>query len=85
MEVTERAVAGDPHAEAAHALVIEAASQAAMWLITITDPERLILTGAAGLYPERWRNKLRTRIMELVDPNFFHGVHIDFTELGRSA
>ncbi|WP_170110894.1 ROK family protein [Antricoccus suffuscus] len=84
-EVTERAAAGDRDAEEALELSFESFARASMWLITITNPERLILTGSAGGFLERWRTRIRTRIMELVDPALFDGIRIDFTDLGRQA
>lgn len=84
-EVTDRAAAGDPDAEEAVALNLEGIAYAAMWLITIANPERLILTGSAGGFLERWRTRLRTRVLEFVDPDALEGTRIDFTELGRQA
>lgn len=84
-EVPDRAAAGDPDAEEAWAFNLEGIAYASMWLITIANPDRLILTGSAGGFLERWRTRLRTRIMELVDPSVLEHTTIDFTELGRQA
>ena len=84
-EVPDRAAAGDPDAEEAVALNLEGIAYASMWLITIANPERLILTGSAGGFLERWRTRLRARVLELVDPSALEATRIDFTELGRQA
>lgn len=84
-DVTDRAAAGDPDAEEAVALNLEGIAYASMWLITIANPERLVLTGSAGGFLERWRTRLRARVLELVDPELLDGTRIDFSELGRQA
>lgn len=84
-EVPDRAAAGDPDAEEAMALNLEGIAYASMWLITIANPERLILTGSAGGFLERWRTRLRIRLLELVDPSVLKHTRIAFTELGRQA
>jgi predicted NBD/HSP70 family sugar kinase len=84
-EVTDLAATGDPDAEEAVALNLEGIAYASMWLITIANPERLILTGSAGGFLERWRARLRARVLELVDPSALEATRIDFSELGRQA
>ncbi len=84
-DVSDLGAIGDPDAEEAMALNLEGIAYASMWLITIANPERLILTGSAGGFLERWRTRLRTRVLELVDPAVFKGTRISFTELGRQA
>jgi predicted NBD/HSP70 family sugar kinase len=84
-EVWDRAREGDADAEATMAVHLDAVAHAAMWLITIANPERFVVTGAGGALLERWRARLHSTIVELTDPRLLRDCTIRFTDLGQEA
>lgn len=84
-EVYDLARGGDPEARSVLELPVEVLAFAAAWLITLGNPERLVLTGAMSDYDERMRARLYGRIVELTDPRVLRESSIHFSALGRQA
>lgn len=84
-EVYALARDGDPIAHEVLQLGRHVIAFAASWLITIANPERLVLTGAMGEYDEEMRAGLHARIVELTDPRMLRDCRIQFSALGRQA
>ncbi|MGH1506296.1 MAG: ROK family protein [Acidimicrobiales bacterium] len=84
-EVFALAREGDAHARQVLELPIDALGYAASWLVTMTNPERLVLTGAMSEYDEALRGRLHGRIVDLTDPRILRTCRIDFSSLGRQA
>ena len=76
---------GDPIAREVLEMSIDVIGYAASWLVTITNPERLVLTGAMGDYDDDHKSKLLARIVELTDPRMLHECSIHFSSLARQA
>lgn len=84
-DVYARARAGDATAREVLERPIDVIGYAASWLITIANPERLVLTGAMSEYDEPLRARLHARIIELTDPRMLRDCRIHFSALGRQA
>lgn len=84
-DVIVSARAGDPNAETVMLEYIDTLAYACMWLITIGNPELLVITGTAGDYAERWKARIHSTIVELTDPHLLECCSIQFTDLGRQA
>jgi predicted NBD/HSP70 family sugar kinase len=84
-DVYDLARAGEPEARAVLELPVEVLAFAAAWLITIGNPERLVLTGAMSEYDEHMRPRLHARIVELTDDRLLRATSIHFSALGRQA
>lgn len=84
-DVITRARTGDAVAESLIFEYLDAIAYASMWLLTVTNPDRFVLTGVAGDWTERWRARLHSSIVELTDPRLLERCSVRFTELGRQA
>lgn len=84
-DVYARARAGDPHARSVLDLMIEGIAFASMWLITICNPERFVVTGAIGEFDERAKSQLLGAIVGQIDERMLRDCSIQFSTLGRQA
>jgi glucokinase len=84
-DVYALARSGDRVAREVLDLPIDVIGFATSWLITITNPERLVMTGAMGEYDEEMRSRVHSRIVELTDPRMLRDCSIHFSSLARQA
>jgi glucokinase len=76
---------GDPHALAVLADQADALAFVSGWLINVTDPELLVLTGSIGEYDEATKARLVAAIVDHADQRVLRHCEIRITTMGRQA